>query len=304
MITLSARIEKPVARFLAVELSPECGEVLSKFREKRDGWVRMPDEIEQAYKNLGLGAYYVLAYEDEHRIHGCLYKALFPNNFVEEFMKLNDEFMALSEAEKIAFLKEDIDSPLDDSTGFSLADFFPETDEAKEAARLQYEALSDEEKNDAVFRFAMFIAFFYSFFYNILSLMVHGQKLTTLVPLAINGDKDAFCKAVQIDRNLLTGHPYFKDTYARLQSGQDIEFLNALLYRIGNPTTRGKIRFPALFMVFTILESFDWLDDFSSSEILDICDEAKLDRFQNRIEDENYLTKRRIEYRRMQKAGA
>jgi len=149
----------------------------------------------------------------------------------------------------------------------------------------------------------MFIAFFYSFFYNMLSLMVHGQKLTTLVPLALQGNKEAFCKAVQIDRNLLTGHTYFKDTYARLQTGEDKEFLDALLYRVGNPTTRGKLRFPALYMVFTILDSFDWLDDFTAPEILDICDEARLDRFQNRIDDENQLTKRRIEYRRFQKTS-
>lgn len=149
----------------------------------------------------------------------------------------------------------------------------------------------------------MFIAFFYSFFYNTLSLMVHGQKLTTLVPLALKGDKEAFCKAVQIDRNLLDGHPYFRDTYARLLAGEDKGFLDALLYRIGNPTTRGKIRYPALYMVFTVLESFNWLDGFTASEILDICDEAKLDRFQNRIEDENFLIKRRLEYRRFQNAS-
>jgi hypothetical protein len=119
----------------------------------------------------------------------------------------------------------------------------------------------------------------------------------------LQGDKEAFCKAVQIDRNLLTGLPYFRDTYARLQSGEDNDFLDALLYRIGNPTLRGKIRFPALYMVFATLDSFNWLDDFTASEILDICDEAKLDRFQNRIVDENYLNKRRIEYRRMQKIG-
>jgi hypothetical protein len=54
-------------------------------------------------------------------------------------------------------------------------------------------------------------------------------------------------------------------------------------------------------MVFATLESFHLLDAFTATEILDICDEAKLDRFQNRIEDENYLIKRRREYRRFQK---
>lgn len=298
---MSSRIEKSIAQHLAVTLAPECGEVLSDFRIKRDGWVKMPDEIELVLKNLGLGAYYVIAYEDELRIHNCLYKAIFPENTVEELKKIDAEFFAASEEEKLALINQEWLFSPDGEIQFEWEDFFPKTKEAKEVAKRRFEALSEEEKKEVVFRVAMFIAFFYSFFYNMLSLMVHGQKLTTLVPLALRGDKEAFCKAVQIDRNLLSGHPYFQDTYARLQAGEDKDFLDALLYRIGNPSTRGKLRFPALYMVFTILESFDWLDDFTASEILNICDEAELDRFQNRIEDENYLTKRRIEYRRFQK---
>jgi hypothetical protein len=296
---LSTRIEKSIARFLALELAPECGSTLASFRTKSDGWVKMPAEIENVLKNLGMGPFYVIAYEDENRIHSCLYRAVFPDNTVEEFLKLDAEFMALSEEEKLAFLREDIDSPLDDMF-FSWDDFFPKTEEAKAAAKEQYESLSEEEKTAAVYRLAMFIAFFYAFFYNLLSLMVHGQKLTVLVPLAMNGDKEAFCKAVQIDRNLLVGHPFFRDTFARLQTGDDPQFLKDVQYRIGNPTTRSKVRFPVLYMIFSLLDSFDWLDDFTASEILDICDEAQLDRFQNRIEDENYLNKRRIEYRRLQ----
>lgn len=259
----------------------------------------MPAEIEQVLKNLGMGPFYVIAYEDENRIHSCLYRAVFPENTIEEFLKLDTEFMALSEEEKIAFLSEEIDSPLG-SLYFSWDDFFPKTEEAKEAAKKQFESLSEEEKKEAVYRLAMFIAFFYAFFYNLLSLMVHGQKLTVLVPLAMQGDKEAFCKAIQIDRNLLDGHPYFRDTFARLRTGDDPQFLKDVQYRIGNPTTRSKVRFPVLYMMFSLLDSFDWLDDFTASEILDICDEAQLDRYQNRIEDENYLNKRRMEYRRLQ----
>ncbi len=40
----------------------------------------------------------------------------------------------------------------------------------------------------------------------------------------------------------------------------------------------------------------------ASSTILCDC-EAGLDRYQNRIEDENYLVKRRLEYRMKQKLG-
>jgi hypothetical protein len=300
---MSIRIEKSLARRLAVLAAPECGEVLSEFRFNRDGWVKMPAEFELVRKNSGVGELYVLTYEDENRIWNCLFKGIFPENTAEELKKLDEELLALSEEEKLTLFDEDSISSLNKNLDFAWDDIFPKTEEAKEAARKLFDALSEEEKKTAAYRAAMFVVFFFAYFYNILSLMIHGQKLSTLVPLALKGDQEAFCKAAQIDRNLLTGHPYFRDTYARLQTGEDKDFLDALLYRIGNPTTRGKVRFPALYMVFAILESLHWLDDFSASEILDLCDEAKLDRFQNRVEDTNYLNKRRIEYRLLQKSG-
>lgn len=299
-----SRIEKSLARRLAVLTAPECGEVLSDFRSKRDGWVKMPSELENIRKSVGVNDIYVHTYEDENRIWSCLCRGLFPEDPLGQLKQLDEEFLALSEEEKLALFDDDSVSALDEAIDFSWEVIFPKTEEAKEAARKKFEILSDEEKKTAVYRTAMFVIFYYAFFYNLLSVMVHGQKLTTLVPLALQGDQEAFCKAVQIDRNLLTGHPYFRDTYARLLAGENKVFLDALLYRIGNPTTRGKVRFPALYMVFSTLESFGWLSDFTASEILDICDEAQLDRFQNRIEDENYLIKRRLEYRRMQKIGS
>lgn len=297
---MTARIEKSIAHRLASLLAPECGEVLSDFRAKRDGWVKMPNDIEQLRKNLGLADLYVLVYESEGRIFNCLSKFVFPDNTADELKKFDEEFLALSEEEKLALFDDGAISSFEDELDFSWDKFFPKTEEAKEAARQQFEALTEEEKKPIIFQSSMFVIFFTAYFYNMLSLMVHGQKLTTLVPLAIQGNKEAFCKAVQIDRNILSGHPYFKETYSKLQSGEDKDFLDAVLYRIGNPTTRGKIKFPALYMVFAALEGFHWLNDSSASEILDICDKAKLDRFQNRIEDESYLNKRRIEYRRMQ----
>ena len=291
------RIEKSLARHITVALAPECGGILSDFHQKRDGWVKLPDILEQVRKNSGLGDSYVIAYENEARIFLSLCKAIFPENTKAEINQFDTEFQSATPEERMElfslFQSDEFDLTLDSLLSV--------TEEEREKHRKEYEALSTKEQYDCILSIQFFLTFLYSHFYNNLSLMVHGQKLTTLVPLALQGNKDAFCKAVQIDRNLLTGHSYFKDTYANLQSGSDKDFLNAVLYRIGNPTIRGKIRFPALYMVFATLESFHLLDDFTASEILDICDEAKLDRFQNRIEDENYLIKRRSEYRRFQK---
>jgi hypothetical protein len=221
---------------------------------------------------------------------------VFPENTAESIKELDEEFRQASSDSIIEWAEEAADGL---EIGFDA--LFNMTDSEREGLRRQFDTLPEGEKISELYKAQNLLAFVYAYFYNILSLMVHGQKLTTLVPLALQGDKEAFCKAAQIDRNLLTGHPYFRDTFARLNTGDDTDFLDALLYRIGNPSLRGRIRYPALFSLFAVLDSFGLLDEFTAPEILDMCDEAKLDRFQNRIDDESNLNKRRAEYRRYQK---
>ncbi|MCE7915738.1 MAG: hypothetical protein DYH15_13990 [Nitrosomonas sp. PRO4] len=297
------RIEKSIARYLAKTLAPECGEVFKTLRNKRGGWIRIPDELELARKNSGLGDAYVLLYEAEPRIYFCLFKAIFQEDTAKHLEQFDVDLTAISEADKLTMLK-DFDHDLSDETIYSeIEDAFSQMKMMPEAAKAEFEALPEEERIEGVQRVQLALAFFYATFFNSIALMVHGQKLTTLVPLAMQGDKKAFCKAVQVDRNLLTGHPYFQNTYARLQTGENPNFLCDILTHMNRPPIQGRIRFPALYALFSTLDLFGWLNDFTASEILDICDEAGLDRYQNRIEDENYLIKRRMEYRRKHKIG-
>lgn len=297
---LGTPLEKSLIHQLVVALAPEFGGLLKIFNDKYGGWVRMPEEMEQLRKNSGLGDHYVIGYEDERRIPDWLQKLHFPENTAESSQAFEEEFSSASFEERSDLVEELLTAAQNPDLDLAL----PETEEEKEAAMAEFKSMSEEDQKKAVRNAQLFCAFFYAYLFNCLSLMVHGQKLTTLVPRAMEGDKEVFCKAVQIDRNLLTGNTYFRETYSRLVTGTDPDFWKSVSYRIANPTLRTKIRFPLLFMVFAVLESFDALDDFTASEILDICDEAGLDRFQNCIEDETYLTKRRIEYRKMQKNPA
>jgi hypothetical protein len=292
-------IRKTLARRLSASLATECGEMLSRCRTGKFGWFRMPAEIEDARNRLAGGDYYVITYENEGRINNCVNKFIFPENTSENLQKFDAEIMSSTDSE-LSVLLDDLEQSMDvDNSLFDALS--PKTDEERENYRKIFEALPENERQLATIRMQYFLIYLNASFYNMLSMMVHGQKLTTLVPMAMQGDKEAFCKAVQIDRNLLTGHPYFKETYVHLLRGEDQAFFDRLLYRLSNPTTRGKIRFPALFIVFAVLQSFECLDELTAAEILDICDAAGLDRFQNRIEDENNLVRRRIDYRTMQR---
>lgn len=300
---MQSRIEKSIARLLTVKFAPECGCVLALYRAKRDGWIKMPEEMEQIRKNSGLGNAYVIAYEAEPRILSCLMKSICPEDTVKKFKEFDDDLIAIDEKDKLELVGKLLDELENDNLSESSTETEEEFIKAYETAQKELETVSEEEKAAILIQIQLFFAFFYAYFYNHIALMVHGQKLTTLVPLALQGDQKAFCKAVQIDRNLLTGHPYFKDTYSRLLTGDDPKFLKAIASHLNRPPIQGKIRFPGLYMVFAVLDGFKWLDDFTATEILDICDDAGLDRYQNRIEDESYLIKRRLEYRKKQKIG-
>lgn len=288
-----------VARRFAALLAPECGAVLARCKAERTGRFEMPADVQEVTKRLGVSDFYVTTYENEASIYLCAHKYAIPTDITEAISLLDAEIESATENEISEALDQLALEFAKEVSGFDIR--FPKTESERQAARAAFDALSEAEQKQATIRAQYFLIFFNAYFYNMLSLMVHGQKLTTLVPLAIQGDQEAFCKAVQIDRNLLLGHPYFKETYSRLIRGGDPAFLKLLTYRLNNATTRGKIRFPALYMVFATLDSFQCLDALTAGEVLDICDEAGLERFQNRIEDENNLVRRRIEYRAMQK---
>ncbi|MFZ2170989.1 MAG: hypothetical protein WAW61_15300, partial [Methylococcaceae bacterium] len=158
----------------------------------------------------------------------------------------------------------------------------------------------EEERVDICNRAICYLTFFLITFHNHLAIMVHGRKMTQLVTEAIQGNDDAFVLAAQIDSTVLQSIPYFQERVTRARREGDSNFLDKLAYRQKIPPLQGKIRFRLLYLLFAMLDGMNILSDLTCSEILDICDAAGLDRWQNRIEDEGYLAKRLREYRRFQ----
>jgi hypothetical protein len=169
---------------------------------------------------------------------------------------------------------------------------------------LEFEALAEEEKQAASLQAQAFWLMFMVFFHEILSIVVHGQRMTRLVAQAMGGDDNAFVKAVQVDRSVLASIPYFSERRQKAELAGEAEFLNKLNYRLTSPTLRGKIRHRELWLVFAMLDWMNLLDgSLKDREILDICEAVQLDTWANRIEDVGCVTKRRHEFKRFQKSG-
>lgn len=289
------RINREMALELTVSAASVYIEMLSEF-QKLGGWAKWPEKILQVRKNLKIENYHAL-YDNELAIGRVLCWALMGK---ERFDAWNKELDSLPQSEQqlaIERLKKEADE-------LDLQSFFPpQTEEECEAATAAFNKLSEEDKQEATRRTHFFYAYLFSFLHNALAVVVHGEKLTSLVARAKLGNKDAFCKAIQIDRGLLSHHPFFSEAKAKAQNEGDEKFLADIAYREKNPTIRGKIRFPELYAVFSLLETLGWLDDFKHSEILDICDRISIDRTANRIADESYVSRRLKEYRNFQKSS-
>lgn len=219
---------------------------------------------------------------------------------VEEINALGAEIKQMPEDERVDRTEELVQFMRDSSD--VLIESIPDTPEKEHEVNTAFNELSPEDQTKAVEQAQFAMLAFLAAFFNTLSIMVHGRKMTDLVQAAEQGDDDAYCLAVQIDKRILSALPYFKERYEKAISGVEIDFLDRLHYRITNPLFRSKIRYKTLWLTFAFLDESGYLDgSLKHREILDICEDAGVGGFQNRIEDVGYFSKRLREYREFQK---
>lgn len=263
--------------------------------EKQDGWFRFPPFITNIIRNLKLESYPLL-YVSEGAIAGAMLKGFMSN---EELKQLNADLESASLERRDELLGQIEEM----ASGFAEGFHIPRTMAEQEAASEAFLALSPEEQKESVKISQHFFLSFLPSFHQTLSIMVHGEKLTSLVVQAQAGNDDAFVKAIQIDKRILTEMPYFKTRFARAQDEADSDFLDKVAYRLKAPPYRGKIRHKSLWLTFAILEQTGWLGSLSYSRLLEICDGAGVGGYENRIQSEKHLGSRLREYRAFQKRG-
>lgn len=287
-------ISKESAAKILASAIPDTEWFLGKI-ESNQGWFRFPPLLSGAITNLKIESYPLL-YQNENAIALMLQRAFFTDAEVTEF---NLEFEAATLLERGAMMEEfsaDIDA-------FMESVEFPKTPQEEIKARALFDSLSKEEQAEAV-RFAQhWYCFFFCTFFQNLSVMVHGENLTSLVAQAKAGNDDAFVKAIQIDHRILITIPYFKERFARAQYEADQDFNDKISSRFGRAPYRGKIRFKSLWLAFAFLDQLGLLKTLTHSEILQICDDAGVGGYKNRIEDVKNLTRRLKDYHLFQQRG-
>ncbi len=180
----------------------------------------------------------------------------------------------------------EVDQAIDDNDSASTEDYWENI----------HSTLSIEEQRKAETDAQIFMCVFLFALHNAISTMAYGESLSSLVQRALSNDPEAdiaMCKAVRVD-NALRQHPKFMERYLHATNKSESSFLNR--YNITSSPLSGKIRFPGLYFLFSLLDGFGILGQLTNPQILDLCDHAKLDRWENRIEDAGYLAKRRLAF--------
>lgn len=293
------QVNRELTRKLIVKLAPAYTEMLGELQSP-GLWGKVLRKYDGPFQGGGADAYVTL-FDDERKIHLTLWCALLGES---GFKELNAQVAAMSQEEQQSWVNELVAEFDQDEAWSWMEPLFPDTPEKEEAARRAFETLSEEERAEASRRTGFFWAFFFASFHNYLSVMLHGRKLTTLVAQAKGNDEHAFCLAIHIEPRLLHHHPYFRERHSEARERPEPAFLKRIGYALAKPHLTGRIRYPGLYMTFAMLDAAGWLKDgFTHEELLDICDEAGLDRDQDRIDDVNTLTKRLREYRQWQKSN-
>lgn len=263
--------------------------------ESEDGYVRFPPLFSRFITNLKIESYPAL-YENEASIGKMMLLAFMAP---EEIQKLDSELAALSPEARADYVRK----VMNDMEEIGDAFVIPKTPLEHKLADQALNALSEEERKDALRSGQYFMMAFLASFHQSLSVMVHGEKLTSLVAQAKNGNDKAFAKAVQIDKRILFAIPYFKQRFADAHTEGNRKFTEDVGAHLQRPPYKGKIRHKSLYLAFAFLDMVGLLQTMKHKDLLNICDEAGVGGYANRIEDLKNFSKRLAEFYAFQRRG-
>jgi hypothetical protein len=257
-------------------LIPETDEILAEM-EQNGGWFPLCNaKLLMAIKNLKLDNWAEF-YLDEKKVKALPLALLMNDEQLKEAVTKPEEVLEELKAASLELLNEDIPTP------------------SEAESKATFEAASEEEQAEFTRAASLSLLSLFVGVFNTLAGMVHGQSLCKLVSAAKNGNDDALCKAIQIDRTILF-LPFVKDRMIKAQLSNDQAFLTSLAYRLKQPILKGKIRYRTLWLTFALLDDEGFLS-LPHNQLLDICEEIGVYGKEHGIEDVGHLRKRLQDYR-------
>ncbi len=231
--------------------------------ETEDGCTRLPQILNRLVANHGIERYPLLYRHDETFITAMLQGMASREQM--HGMRTDSEHPERSGHEEV------VRKIVEQLTWPSI----PKTEREHSRARQQFLQLSSADQKAASAAAQRFYGFFFASFFQHVSLIAFGKKLTTLVGNAQAGDDQAFAQAVRIDRRILAVLPYFKHRAKRAQDESDERFPNLPTGRVNRPPYSGTIQHKSLWLKFALLEGAGLLRTLGHLEVMRFCNERK-----------------------------
>ena len=185
--------------------------------------------------------------------------------------------------------------------GLDAAFDFDKSPEERVEEQAAFDALPEEERDKRIKFTQHLLMSVLALFFETLSVMVHGERLSALVARAKSGDEQAFLKAIQIDNRILTKLEFFERRFQRAHTDGNPRFAKAIARKQEAPPYVGKLTHKKLWLAFALLESMGLLESYGGNALLDLCIETGVIDEANPIEDVKNLLKLKARYRAFQK---
>jgi membrane-associated protease RseP (regulator of RpoE activity) len=268
---------------------------LLELLENSQGQFAFRSEFTDAIANLRIESYPLL-YENEASVGVLLARAMLGKEGARDF----DEAMRTATPEERGAALQEVGQDLE---AFGDAIDFDTEDAERTQAKEAFQSLPADQQTKAV-EFAQHVfAGILVLFYQQLSIMVHGEKLTALVAQSKAGNDEAFLKAIQIDKRILTKVPYFEARFMRAQLQDERQFRTAVARKLEASPYVGKISHKKLWLAFAFLEGVGLLESFDGNGLLDMLQEVGVIDDEKPIDDVKNLLKLKARYREFQARG-
>jgi len=269
---------------------------LQSHLEGTNGHLTLPKSLNRLIGGLNLGNYPELYY-DENRIWIAFLLSVLTREELEEFGR---DFETLSPNETGEVLLAGLDEPDE------FLEFFERSDWGRDkrflaVARRDFRALSAMERKLAVYRTQLRLGAYLASFYQTLSLMVWGQKLTTLVSRARDGSLVDACKAIRIDKRIQLAVPEVKHMWFEATTSGSLEERELLQKAYYTPPYKGRFSHKAAYAVFAILDQLNVLEHLSHSVVLDMFNESSVFAGGEHVCDVKTVAKLLQKYRELRK---
>lgn len=233
-------------------------------------------------------------YESQEKLDTIAFLVIFEAEDIKEMAREIRELSPEDANEFRAELEHEMMSLIEDEDDLdSVWNFY--VPNAKEIKEYLESTSIDQQKKDSLQLYFMLTCFITQIS-QFLALVTHGKTMHDLVQLAVAGDDIAFCQAVQIDRTVLFGVPYFRQRLSRIQLGREKELLHSLSRAMNGKIWANRFPSPELWVVFSILQRADLLKSLTRTELLDICVELKV----HKGDDPGKISSKRSEFLRRQ----